>query len=364
MGPLVTITTPSTQGGEPAALGIGIAGSELTYGWSRHPGGAVELPKGVPWANLRADWRELGYHVASDDALFEWLFTWNWVRDQLQQILKDACLRPPTEALQAEYDWHLALLASRSDSNGILCEPVPLRALRKLVDAGEGFEYVSRGTRRVSVRQLHDVVARHHARGLESVANPWPCSDRNTGWIPSAWTPERRLERLQKVSEAALAAYDVVVQRYLPSFNEELGTYRLMPVKLLGYMHEDLELGRPFGRYNDKWCLEPVPEGRPNGVKWVQVETTPSSDELAAAVRASFAAYRPGLPVRGVISGGLVGLESARPAMNLLATLLWRDFRDWEWVSGAGPDLSNSNHERDPIPDLMYWAQPSFMDVE
>jgi hypothetical protein len=227
-----------------------------------------------------------------------------------------------------------------------------------------GSLYVSRGTRMVSIRQLRDIVERHDARGLEEISNPWPCSDRNTGWIPSAWSPERRLERLQKVSEAALGAYDVVVQRYLPSFKAELGTYRLMPVKLRGFMSENQELDRPFDRYDEKWYLEPVPKGMPNSVEWVQVETSASWDDLSAAFRASFSAYRPGLPLRGVIHGGLVGLESARPAMNLLATLLWRDFKDLEWVSGAGPDLSNSNHERDPIPDRMYWAQPSFMDVE
>jgi hypothetical protein len=55
----------------------------------------------------------------------------------------------------------------------------------------------------------------------------------------------------------------------------------------------------------------------------------------------------------------LRGLESSRPAMNLLATLLWRDFHAWEWVPIGGPDLSNTSYLYDPIPDSIYWAQPN-----
>jgi len=361
MGVLASATTPFTESSEPAAIGTRVAGSMLTYGWSRRSGRTAALPEGARWFNPSPDWRELGDRAASDDSLFEWLFTWKWVSQRVEQILKDAWMRPATEALQAEYEWHLAQIVVHGHGSGTRCDPVPLEELQELIDIGNRFGTATVATEKgtFSVRQLRDVVARHRRCGHDAVPNPWPCFDRRSHSIPDSWTAERRLERLRQVSDAALEGYAAVIQRYLPAFRTQLNTRRLMPVRLRGYQHEDANAeGRIFGRFNEMWYLEPLPMTQSNEVRWVKVDDLPSWDDLETDLRASFAANRPDLPLSGVLHGGFVGFDSSRPAMNLLVTLLWEDFKVWNWVSGVPPNLFNFNKERNLIPDTVYWVQP------
>jgi hypothetical protein len=355
MGPLARVTTPSTEDGQPAAFGVRVIGSRLEYGWSRYPGRIVEYPNGPGSGGYRY-WSESGFTAAPGDSPFEWLFTWGSVRARLEEFLKYALLRPPTPALQGEYDWHVAQLVAGWSPSGHHCDAVPLESLQQFLDLVADYDGARIGNRTISPRQVRDLVERHRERGAEAVENPWPCSDLNTGWIPSAWSPKRRLERLQQVCEAALEGYVVAVKRYFPSFQTQLGTYASMPVKLRGYLSV-LSEERGVRTFRDTWYMEPRPRGEPNSVEWTQVDAPPPSDELWEAFLRSREAYRPGLPELLTVSGRVPGLEGSRPAMNLLATLLWRDLHAWEWVPDGGPDLSNANYQYDPVPDSIYWAQ-------
>jgi hypothetical protein len=57
----------------------------------------------------------------------------------VEQILKDAWMRPATEALQAEYEWHLAQIVVHGHGSGTRCDPVPLEELQELIDIGNRF---------------------------------------------------------------------------------------------------------------------------------------------------------------------------------------------------------------------------------
>lgn len=354
MGPLALGTTPTAENGQPAALGIRVDGSYLHYGWSRHPGKVIELPARFTSYPEFDQWAQLGSRAASDESLFEWLFTWKEVARRLRTIMEDGWIRLTTDSLQAEYDWHLALIATGHNSNGLRSEPIPIVDLAPVERAAAGIERTSAQNHLVSIRQIRDLVSRHRARGLDCVENPWPGSDRHSGFIPDAWTPESRLRRLQGVCEAALEGYVSTVTSLFPHFRTQLETFQMMPVRLRGYMHET-ESTNPASRGWDKWYLEPVPVGTPNSAVWTQVDESPSADTLIDQAMAAFAANRPYFPISGTVSYGVTGLETARPATNLMLTLLWRDLGRWGWVTGNGPNFFNMRRNRVLLPDRLYF---------
>jgi hypothetical protein len=127
----------------------------------------------------------------------------------------------------------------------------------------------------------------------------------------------------------------------ISTFRTQLNTRRLMPVRLRGYQHEDANAeGRIFGRFNEMWYLEPCP--RPSQTKSGGLRST--IFRRGTTSRRSTCVIRRESPdlLSGVLHGGFVGFDSSRPAMNLLVTLLWEDFKVWNWVSGV-PNLFNFN---------------------
>ena len=182
-------------------------------------------------------------------------------------------------------------------------------------------------------------------QGESEVASPWPNSDLPivSGSIWEFYSDERLLERTKEIYSGALRIYVSIVERWFPGFCRRLPLYRMLPVKLEGWVkpgRKESERGR--GPTLD-WHVRIMPESQQNEVLFeldlgltdtLRREFIDRGDHLYEEQKSVFEALRPDLPgafSMTLTSSGLSELWDPYPATELAHRWLRSDLRELGW---------------------------------
>jgi hypothetical protein len=277
IAPLGAGSLARDQDGELAPLGIAVYGTGLTWGWyvggdvdslpQRHTQEVVELPHDISiLGGPYADWllRRAG-HWSNEPG-----WAWRWALDEMRAgvatVMSTRSLPAESEPLTNEALWLLALKASGRGS--LWSEPVDLQDVESAIADVPDHAVVPLGDRFAPMAELRSRIAELRSEGESRVHSPWPGPDRDDprgGWIWSPYSPERQLERVRAVYEAALSTYELVVDRWLPLLAPRLRTAAMLPAVLRG----SFKPGKPVG---DEWptlgwYFVPAPPGEESRVE-------------------------------------------------------------------------------------------------
>ena len=181
-------------------------------------------------------------------------------------------------------------------------------------------------------------------QGERDISNPWPNPDLpiGSGSIWKFYSDERLLERTTEIYLGALRIYVSIVERWFPRFSRRLPLYRILPVKLEGWLKPSSKTAvRDMGPTLD-WYVRILPEIQRNEVLFgLDLGVTDMSsrdffdrDDLFEEERSAYEALRPNLS--GIFSmtltrSGLSEILDLYPATELAHSWLRDDLRELGW---------------------------------
>ena len=181
-------------------------------------------------------------------------------------------------------------------------------------------------------------------QGESEIANPWPNPDLPiaSGSIWNLYSDERLLDRTREIYSGALRIYVSIVERWFLAFSFRLPLYRILPVRLEGWITPPRkDPDRDMGPTLD-WYVRILPEIQQNevsldlnlGLTDILSKEFFGRDDLYEEEKTAFEALRPDLP--GAFSmtltrSGLSELLDPYPATELAHSWLRHDLRDLGW---------------------------------
>ena len=195
------------------------------------------------------------------------------------------------------------------------------------------------------------IVAQHLSAMVEQggteVSRPWPGPDLPivSGSIWNLYSDEQLLRSVKEIYSWAIRIYVSIVERWFPRFSRRLPFYRILPVRLEGWMQpgrkQDSQDTRDRGPVLD-WYVRILPEVQPNEVSFeLDLRGTNMStreffdrDELFEEERSAFEAHRSNLP--GAFSMTLTRSSMSElldpfPATELAHSWLRHDLKELGW---------------------------------
>jgi hypothetical protein len=127
---------------------------------------------------------------------------------------------------------------------------------------------VQRLGRGYDVRGLRAIAATARERGANELLAPLPVADQQPGggWIGEFYSDDQLLEIARKLYADAFIGYQELVERWLPTLASQLEHYVLMPMRIVGFIHNGRhDQGHAFGPIpHMAGYIEALPEGAEN----------------------------------------------------------------------------------------------------
>ena len=313
----------------------------------------VELRDVLPDRRPSSDWPVIR-HWEIDPELSgpSW---WNYFKTQqqlsesLSEVLRNYSLASDSIDYRRELAWNFALQVwqrgeLQQESLGID------RVLEYLDSLGPNTTVGSHRGRNFRQGDL-EIVAEHLSaiveHGETEVSRPWPGPDLPivSGSIWNLYNDEQLLRSVKEIYSGAIRIYVSIVERWFPRFSRRLPFYRILPVRLEGWIQpgrkQDTQDTRDRGPVLD-WYVRILPEVQPNEVSFeLDLRGTNMStreffdrDELFEEERSAFEAHRSNLP--GAFSmtltrSSMSELLDPYPATELAHSWLRHDLKELGW---------------------------------
>ena len=344
---------PANAEGEVSTLAVDMSERYLHTGWYRGQAelaNIVELRDYLPDFRPNADWPKLqGWEIEQELIGPSWWIhftTQNQLSDSLDKVLKNYSLASDSFDFRRELTWNFALEIWRRGElqQGSLRIDRILDCLNTLspdtvVRSSRGKDYGPRELEIVA-QDLSAMVE----RGMTEIASPWPNSDLPTGsgFVWNLYSDERLLERTREIYSGALRIYVSMVEKWFPRFSRRLSLYRILPVKLVGWLRPGRKEADRDLRPNLQWHVRILPETQQNEVLFeLDLGDTDMSsgdffvrEDLYEEESSAFEALRPDLPgtfIMTLTSSSLSELWGSYPATELAHSWLRGDLRELGW---------------------------------
>ena len=316
-------------------------------------GNIVELGDVLPDRQPSFDWPIIRHWEV--DPELDGPSWWNYFKTQeqlsesLSEALRNYSLASDSIDYRRELAWNFALQVKQRGElqQGSLRIDRVLEYLNSL-----GPNTTVRSIRGRDFRQgVLEVVAEHLSamveRGETEVSSPWPDPDLPivSGSIWNLYSDEQLLQRAKEVYSGAMRIYVSIVERWFPRFSRRLPFYRILPVRLEGWIQprrkQDSQDTRDRGPVLD-WYVRILPEVQPNEVSF-QLDLRGASrldreffdrDELFEEENSAFELHRSSLP--GAFSmtltrSSMSELLDPYPGTELAHSWLRHDLKELGW---------------------------------
>ncbi len=310
----------------------------------------VELPVYLPDGQPNIEWPIIsGWEIEPElhgPSWWSYFAAQKQLSDSLATVLRNYSLASDSADYRRELAWKFALETwqrseLQQESLGIarVLEFVNALSPDTTVKSSLGRDYRSRDL---------EIIAQHLSamvkQGESEIANPWPSVDLPivAGSIWDFYTDERLLERTRAIYSGALRIYISIVERWFPPFSRRLPLYRILPVRLEGWIRlNGLETSRNRRPTLD-WYVRILPEVQQNevlfeldlGFNSMSSREFFDRDDLFEEEKSAFEALRPDLP--GAFSmtltrSALSELLDPYPATELAHSWLRDDLKELGW---------------------------------
>ena len=350
---LYTQVGPTAADGEVSTVALEMSERYLATCW--YTGDAelapiVDLTEYLPDHQPNADWRIIRYCEMSRElpgpSWWSYFKTYEHLSESLEGALANYSLALDSPDFRRELVWNFALDAlGRGDPDG---KPMPVVAVTSflntlrpntVVGSHRGRDYRPR-----HLEILVEHVSELTDQGVQEITNPWPSVDLPivSGLIWNSYSDEQLLERTKAIYSAALRIYSTVVERWFPRFSDRLHLYRILPVRLEGWLAPHALKTPTGGGFPLDWCFRILPPGRHNEVAFKLRRETGNvshglfsgSDHLYEQEALAFDTYRPGLPGEfsmTTTSSSLLGVLHPYAATQLAHSWLRSDLQKLGW---------------------------------
>ena len=344
---------PANAEGDVSTLAVDMSERHLYTGWYRGQAelaDIVEILDHLPDFRPNADWPKLqGWQVDHELTGPSWwshFAAQKQLSDSLADALNNYSLASDSLDYRRELIWNFALETwgqgeFRQEPLGVdrVLERLGSLSLDTVVSSYRGKDL---GAREFEI--VADDLSALVERGEREIANPWPGPDLpiGTGFVWNFYSDERILELTREIYSAALRIYVSMVEKWFPRFSRRLSLYRILPVKLVGWLKPGTKEADRDSRPTLRWHVRILPETRQNEVLFELDLGDPDmssrdlfvGDDLYEEESSAFQALRPNLP--GAFSmtltrSGLSELFDAYPATELAHSWLRRDLNQLGW---------------------------------
>lgn len=307
-------------------LGVHLFGTWLTTGWhvSMEQPPVAEMPT-PNWKDLPRDWwprRERAADFPEWDPVERALDEW---RDWLGSALRSRLL--PSPRLDVERIWATARVLAEAQT--LYERPLAIDPLRQRMELIGPTDFLVHDDYLLPFGSLGRRLDQLEASGAKTLEPPWPVADLDPP-VDGRFYSSERLERAQRIYEAAIDAYRAFVLTFFPTFAPRLYHFQIFPARLVG---EVLPPGS--GKTNDGLVLHwhPLGAGGTSAVALtVRTEQRPYDPEENERIWDLFRRERPHMrswPGRGF---QMMDLWNATPALNIVYEWLWDDLKALHWV--------------------------------
>ena len=355
LGDLFTEIGSVDHNGEVASLGVRLSDDYLTTAWYA---GESDLPPVVnlaefePPLSASRDWPRISSISLSQENHDPFLWSYIKTHAELSESLSDS-LQCPGLAMCSrdtllEFTWvffndQLGRNRPRTTEFGLDRCLETIASCRELVRVhGPDTTFMSLGGRLYGVRDVEmigELLLDLVDQGVEEIREPWPSADLplSSSYVWSSYSDQRLLERAIAIYSGALRIYTATVDRWFSCFSARLPLYRILPVRLEGWLTTRRQRSPQRDRPTLNWYGRILPQGQANEVAF---EMAPSegipfdSEELFQQERHAFAIYRRSLPGEFSLSWTTASLRNVfetYPATELALDWLRQDLQALEW---------------------------------
>lgn len=309
--------------GRPNPVWLRTAPASITYSWAANH---LDDPDVIPEPPDRATdplgrWIRHCSSAMSDHPAWTWRHAHDELRRDFAAVRKSGQVFEGLPIYERERRWSVALdaLGLRGSRNP---GTIPLETLQSRIAI---WEQVAASTGQAipdgpQIATLREIVQELREEGVDRFEGPWPMPDNlgsGIGWVWALWSDAASLERLQRVTEAALELYVASVDREIPRLAPALSTRRQVAGRFVGFRQSNKDTNSRSMVAPVAWTFVPGPPG----VSWEIV-----ADPYAAATELGNA--HSGLRIR---YGEPHGLYGHRPATLFAMELLEADLQQWGW---------------------------------
>ena len=180
--------------------------------------------------------------------------------------------------------------------------------------------------------------------GANEIQEPWPSGDlpQSPGYVWNHYSDQRLLQRTIAIYSGALRIYRAVVDRWFACFASRLPLYRLLPVRLEGWLTTSRQLASPRDWPDLSWYGRILSSGQSSEVAFELAQSggipfdseSFDSESLFEQEQHAFRTHRQNLPGEFSLSWSTSSLRSvfgSHPATELALDWLRGDLRELGW---------------------------------
>ena len=354
LGGLFAEIGPVGRRGDVATLGVELSEGFLTTAWYA---GESDLPPVVglrdfEWTiGASRDWPTISSSSLSRKIRDPFWWSYGETHERLSQSLSDAlhrsslviCSRDACHELSWEFVSSVVgrirptSSAFDLDEALIYLKGVESYGPNTVVRALGGASYDAKDLK--AIAEHLSVLAND---GSNEIHEPWPSRDlpQSPGYVWNHYSDQRLLERTIAVYSGALRIYGAVVDRWFACFASRLPLYRLLPVRLEGWLTTSRQLELPRDWPSLSWYGRILPSGQSSEVAF---ELAPRTDipfdsrSLFEQEQHAFRTHRQNLPGEFSLSWSTSSLRSvfeSHPSTELALDWLRGDLQALGWELG------------------------------
>ena len=309
----------------------------------------VELTDYLPDRRPNRDWPTIRHWEIESElngpSWWSYFKTQEQLSESLDKTLRTYFLASASLEFRRELAWTFALHVWQKgelqrESLGIERVLKYLRALKPntVVGTRRGRDFRQRDLE-ILTEHLSTMVE----QGAIEIANPWPSADLPvaSGPIWNCYSNERLLERTKEIYSGALRIYVSIVEKWFAPFCRRLSLYRILPVRLEGWVRTGQRPSSGRGGPVLDWYVRILPEVQQNEVSFELDFGRESldaeffdNDDLYKQEQSAFETHRPGLPSAfsmTLSSSGLSEVLHPYPATDLAHSWLRQDLKELGW---------------------------------
>ena len=339
---------PATTGGEVSPLAVKSDERCLTISWYA---GQSELANIVELADRPLSPASPSIHQwdiereLSGPSWWSYFKTQEQLSDSLDKMLRNHSLASESHEFRLELAWNVALHVWREGE--LHQETLGIEKVLQYLRTLEPNTVVKTHRGRVVRPRNLEVLAEHLStmveQGATGIANPWPSADLPviSGPIWNCYSSERLLERTKQIYAGALRIYVSIVEKWFAPFCRRLSLYRILPVRLEGWVRTGQRPWSANGGPVLDWYLRILPEVQENEVSFELDFGRKNSDaeffdgdDLYKQEQSAFETHRSGLPGAfrmTLTSSALLEVLDPYPATELAHSWLRRDLKELGW---------------------------------
>ena len=191
-------------------------------------------PKTPSIDNGHSNYFQYNLDFIPSQSTWPWFLTFDQLSCHLDKIIKNHLFIPPQGQLFKEYIWECALSITQNSNQ--YEKPIPFSFFREFRDTHK-LRNTSSG-RLIDYELFFEEIETLKSQGQTQLNPPFPVSDKSPltcpYWAWEQYSPQKYLEKLIFVYSNALNEYEQLVELFFSTMQSSLGTYRLMPCKVVG----------------------------------------------------------------------------------------------------------------------------------